>query len=132
MSFRSILFEDMKYILSISIGKVIMGGGAQCLGAQVNPVDAEVCSREDGRNLVEEWQASHPEGIAVTNLQDLMSIDIGNTSQIFGVFSPDHLPYHAVKTPEIPSLMNMTTQAIRLLKKNKNGFLLMVSSHVIE
>lgn len=105
-----------------------MGGGAQCLGAIMNPVDTELCSREDGRNLVEEWQASHPEGITVNNMQDLMSINIGNTSHILGVFSPDHLPYHAVKTPEIPSLTNMTTQAIRLLKKNKNGFLLMVSS----
>lgn len=90
--------------------------------------DSSSCVRSDGRNLVNEWQANHPKGRAVNNMQDLMSIDISNTSHILGVFSPSHMPYHAVKTAETPSLANMTMQAIRLLKKNKNGFLLMVSN----
>ncbi|XP_024867989.1 alkaline phosphatase 4-like isoform X1 [Temnothorax curvispinosus] len=109
--------------------KVILGGGAQQMGLKLNTNDL---SRSDGRNLVDKWQVSHPKGRAVTNMQDLMSIDIANTSHIFGVFSPGHMPYHAVKTDEIPSLANMTTQAIRLLKKNKNGFLLMVESGKID
>lgn len=104
-----------------------MGGGAQNMGMYVEPIDPESCVRTDGRNLVKEWQANHPEGKFVNNTQNLMSIDIANASHIFGLFSPNHMPYHAVKTAETPSLANMTTQAIRLLKKNKNGFLLMVS-----
>ncbi|XP_024883881.1 alkaline phosphatase 4-like [Temnothorax curvispinosus] len=111
--------------------KVILGGGAQQMGLKLNMSDS-TCERSDGRNLVDEWQASHPKGRAVTNMQDLMSIDIANTSHIFGVFSPGHMPFHTVKTDEIPSLANMTTQAIRLLKKNKNGFLLMVESGKID
>jgi len=106
-----------------------MGGGAQYLGMNVKPIDFDACLRSDGRNLVKEWQANHTKGRVVNNTQDLMSIDINNTSHILGVFSPDHMPYHAVKSAETPSLVNMTTQAIRLLKKNKNGFLLMVSNH---
>lgn len=105
-----------------------MGGGAQYMGMTKQPVDSESCVRTDGRNLVKEWQAKHPEGRVVNNTQDLMSINISKTSHIFGVFSPNHMPYHAVKNSETPSLANMTMQAIRLLKKNKNGFFLMVSN----
>ncbi|XP_011254837.1 alkaline phosphatase 4 isoform X1 [Camponotus floridanus] len=112
--------------------KVIMGGGAQYLGMNMEPIDSDACFRSDGRNLVKEWQANHTKGRVVNNTQDLMSIDINNTSHILGIFSPDHMPYHAVKSAETPSLVNMTTQAIRLLKKNKNGFLLMVESGKID
>jgi len=110
-----------------------MGGGAQYMGMNVEPIDPASCVRMDGRNLVKEWQAKHPEGRVVNNTRDLMSIDIANTSHIFGVFSPNHMPYHAVKTADTPSLTNMTTQAIKLLRKNGNGFLLMVSTrHCVE
>lgn len=105
-----------------------MGGGLQNLGLNVRPIDSDSCLRSDGRNLIKEWQTMHPKGKVVNNTEDLMSIDINNTSHIFGVFSPNHMPYHAVKTAETPSLSNMTTQAIKLLKKNKKGFLLMVSN----
>lgn len=112
--------------------KVIMGGGAQYLGMNVKPIDSEACLRSDNRNLIKEWEANHTKGKVVNNTQDLMSIDINNTSHILGIFSPNHMPYHAVKSAETPSLANMTTQAIRLLKKNKNGFLLMVESGKID
>ncbi|XP_018374762.1 PREDICTED: alkaline phosphatase 4 [Trachymyrmex cornetzi] len=117
--------------------KVIMGGGLSEMGMDVKmPLkkfdESSNCKRSDGRNLANEWQESHPKGRVVTNTYDLMSIDISNTSHILGVFSPSHMPYHAVKDDETPSLANMTTQAIRLLKKNKNGFLLMVESGKID
>lgn len=108
--------------------KVILGGGGQYLGIPMESNETDTCVRDDGRNLAKEWQAAHPEGKFVNNMQDLMSLDIGKTSHVLGIFSPSHLPYHAVKTNETPSLSNMTLQAIRMLKKNKNGFLLMVSN----
>ncbi|XP_012055764.1 PREDICTED: alkaline phosphatase 4-like [Atta cephalotes] len=117
--------------------EVIMGGGLSEMGMNVKmPLkksdESSNCERSDGRNLANEWQQSHPKGKVVTDTYDLMSIDINNTSHILGVFSPSHMPYHAVKDDETPSLANMTTQAIRLLKKNKNGFLLMVESGKID
>lgn len=110
------------------IWKVIMGGGGQYFGVPMKSEDTDSCTRDDGRNLVEEWQAAHPEGKFVNNTQDLMSVDISKASHVLGIFSGSHMPYHAVKSSETPSLSNMTLQAIRMLKKNKNGFLLMVSS----
>ncbi|XP_012227285.1 alkaline phosphatase 4 [Linepithema humile] len=112
--------------------KVIMGGGAQCLGVRVEPIDPDGCLRSDGRNLIKDWKITHPKGKAVNNTEDLMSIDITDTSHILGVFSPSHMPYHTMKTAETPSLSNMTMQAIKLLKKNKKGFLLMVESGKID
>ncbi|XP_036146810.1 alkaline phosphatase 4 isoform X2 [Monomorium pharaonis] len=112
--------------------KVILGGGAQQMGMKMNESDSSSCVRSDGKNLVKEWQAKHPKGRAVSNMQELMSVDISDTSHILGVFSPGHMPFHAVKSPEVPSLANMTMQAIRMLKKNKNGFLLMVESGKID
>ncbi|XP_032669944.1 alkaline phosphatase 4-like isoform X2 [Odontomachus brunneus] len=112
--------------------KVIMGGGGQYLGVPMKSDDADSCTRDDGRDLVKEWQATYPEGKFVNNTQDLMSVDISKTSHVLGIFSGSHMPYHAVKNSETPSLSNMTLQAIRMLKKNKNGFLLMVESGKID
>lgn len=104
-----------------------MGGGAQLLGLPMEPIDPDTCVRGDGKNLAEYWEGNNPDGRVVTNTEQLFSVDIANTSKILGIFATNHLPYHAVKTEETPSLANMTKQAIKLLRKNDNGFLLMVS-----
>lgn len=104
-----------------------MGGGAQHLGLPMEPIDPDTCVRGDGKNLVEYWEGNNPDGKVVTNTEQLFSVDIANTSKILGIFATNHLPYHAVKTEDTPSLANMTKQAIKLLRKNDNGFLLMVS-----
>ena len=103
-----------------------MGGGGQCLGIPSMQIDEELCSRSDGRNLANTWYQNNPGSKIVTNVGDLMAIDMPNTSKIMGIFSSSHMPYSSVKSRETPSLANMTLQAIRLLKKNKNGFLLLV------
>ncbi|XP_033192500.1 alkaline phosphatase 4-like [Bombus vosnesenskii] len=112
--------------------KVIMGGGAQHMGLPMEPIDPDTCVRGDGQNLADVWAENNPDGKVVTNLEQLLSVDIANTSKILGIFAPSHLPYHAVKTEQTPSLAEMTQQAVRLLKKNDKGFLLMVESGRID
>lgn len=112
--------------------QVMMGGGAQHMGMHMQPQDPDTCVRGDGKNLAEIWSRNNPKGALVTNAEQLMSLDIANTSKILGVFAPSHLPYHALKPAQVPTLANMTTQAIKLLRKNKNGFLLMVESGKID
>lgn len=105
----------------------MLGGGAQNLGHTLNDkIDTESCIREDGKDLTQIWKKFNPDGKFVTNTAELMSIDIQNTQKVLGLFSSSHLPYREVSTPEIPTLANMTLQAIKMLKKNKNGFFLMV------
>lgn len=106
----------------------MLGGGAQNLGHKLkDKIDEESCVRDDGKDLTQIWKKFNPDGKFVTNTADLMSVDIANTQKLLGLFASSHLPYHEVKTPETPTLANMTLQAIRMLKKNKNGFFLMVS-----
>ncbi|XP_017879385.1 alkaline phosphatase 4-like [Ceratina calcarata] len=113
--------------------KVMMGGGAQHLGLPMEePIDDDTCVRGDGQDLTKVWAKNNPDGRIVTDVDQLFSIDIANTSKIFGVFAQSHMPYHTVKPENVPSLANMTTQALRLLKKNDKGFLLMVESGRID
>ncbi|XP_043282455.1 alkaline phosphatase 4-like isoform X2 [Venturia canescens] len=113
--------------------KVIMGGGGQNMGVPMNgPVDSESCTRRDRKNLAAFWEKNNPKGKFVNTSADLMSLDIGKTESILGIFSQSHMPYHALRTSETPTLANMTMQAIRLLKKYDKGFLLMVESGKID
>ncbi|XP_076237776.1 alkaline phosphatase 4 isoform X2 [Calliopsis andreniformis] len=112
--------------------QVMMGGGSQNMGLSMDPIDPDTCVRGDGKNLTEVWLKNNPQGKMVTNAEQLLSVDIANTSKILGIFSTSHLPYHSVKSDQVPTLANMTTQAIRLLRKNKNGFLLMVEGGRID
>ncbi|XP_043508134.1 alkaline phosphatase 4-like isoform X2 [Frieseomelitta varia] len=113
--------------------KVIMGGGAQHMGLPMSePIDPDTCVRGDGQNLATVWTENNPKGKLVTDTEQLLSIDIANTSKILGIFTPSHLPYHTVKTNRTPTLAEMTQQALRLLRKNNNGFFLMVESGRID
>ncbi|KAG8038873.1 hypothetical protein G9C98_003180 [Cotesia typhae] len=113
--------------------KVMLGGGGQNMGTPMtDSIDIESCTRKDGKDLTQIWKKFNPGGKVVKNTADLMSVDINNITKLLGVFSNSHMPYHGVRTDETPTLANMTTQAIRMLKKNKNGFLLMVESGRID
>lgn len=106
-----------------------MGGGAQPMGLVKEQLDESLCVRGDNVDLSEIWKKKNPRGKFVANTGELMSLDIGSASKILGIFSPNHLPYHAVRETSdggTPSLANMTLQAIKMLRRNKNGFLLMV------
>ncbi|XP_057342098.1 alkaline phosphatase 4-like [Microplitis mediator] len=113
--------------------KVILGGGGQNMGTPMpGTIDKDSCTRKDGKDLTQIWKKFNPGGKVVKNNSDLMSIDIKNTTKLLGVFSNSHMPYHEVRTDETPTLANMTAQAIKILKKNDNGFLLMVESGRID
>lgn len=101
------------------------------LGQPSSVQDKEACQRRDGRNLARYWQDAEPGSRLVLDTKSLMSVDVTNTSRLMGLFAAGHLPYAAVKPDEVPSLANMTLQAIRMLRKNKNGFFLMVSVRII-
>lgn len=108
-----------------------MGGGAGQMGLSGLPRLDETVRRRDGRDLTRNWLDENPGAKLVTNTQDLFSVDITNTTKLMGIFSEDHLPYAAVKSDAVPSLANMTLQAIRMLKKSKKGFFLMVRASSI-
>jgi alkaline phosphatase len=56
-----------------------------------------------------------------------------NSSNIIGLFAPNHFPYEISRKKEIiPSLSEMTTKAIEILSQDPNGFFLMVEGGRID
>ncbi|XP_014217144.1 alkaline phosphatase 4-like [Copidosoma floridanum] len=114
--------------------KVIMGGGAGAMGMRLKsaPFDSDGCHRQDGRQLDRTWLEANPKAKIVTTTQELLSVNVTATDKLMGIFADSHLPYAAVKNDSVPTLANMTVQAIKMLRKNRNGFFLLVEGGKID
>jgi alkaline phosphatase len=92
-------------------------------------------ARIDGRNLVDEWTARHPDGKYVWNTAQLDALDLAHTPRLLGLFEPSHMHYEHDRRKDgggEPSLAQMTRSAIEVLKQNPNGFFLMVEGGRID
>ncbi|XP_014272690.1 alkaline phosphatase [Halyomorpha halys] len=124
---------------------VIMGGGRQILKTNSTdlPEDPIVmkksCVRTDGSNLIKEWaddKAARGLRYAVAeNTKGLRDVDVEKTDYLLGIFANDHMAYEYKRDTSdagMPSLKEMTITALNILKKNDNGFLLMVEGGLID
>lgn len=117
---------------------VAMGGGRTefMRAGEDDPVQrGMVGQRLDGRDLIAEWKQRNPGGAYVWNRQQLETLDPAKTPRLLGLFNPSHLSYeHERVTDKLdePSLAEMTTRAIDVLKQNPNGFFLMVEGGRID
>uniref|UniRef100_A0A7N5ZRJ3 Alkaline phosphatase n=1 Tax=Anabas testudineus TaxID=64144 RepID=A0A7N5ZRJ3_ANATE len=129
------LFENIPDI------NVIMGGGRRYMFPRNTP-DAEYPdmakhngTRKDGRNLVKEWtdRMSNKKGHYVWNKQQLLSLNPSNVDYLLGLFEPMDLTYDLERNDETdPSLTEMVDVAIKILRKNPNGFYLLVEGGRID
>lgn len=90
--------------------------------------------RLDRRDLIAEWSA-RPGAAYVWNAQQLAAIDPARTTHLLGLFEPEHLRYEHERAADPagePSLAEMTRSAIDLLKRNPNGYFLMVEGGRID
>ncbi|WOE75077.1 alkaline phosphatase [Alterisphingorhabdus coralli] len=95
--------------------------------------------REDGRNLVAEWQSKNPQGLYVYDMAGFKALDAGDDGPILGLFETSHMQYEADRilgsdTDQAgePSLSEMVALAITKLSKNPRGFVLMVEGARID
>jgi len=92
--------------------------------------------RKDGRNLTTEWLSKHSNAQYVWNKAQFDAIDPKTTDHLLGLFEPSHVHYEADRLAHDkagePSLTEMTGKAIDILKKNKNGYFLMVEGGRID
>ena len=98
--------------------------------------DPFVGRRLDGRDLTKEW-ASQPGKVFVKNRSELKNIDPQSTKQLLGLFASKHLSYAVDRRAEgaantEPSLPEMATKALEILKNNPKGFFLMIESGRID
>ncbi|KAF5281715.1 hypothetical protein FQA39_LY17736 [Lamprigera yunnana] len=111
--------------------KVILGGGQENMGyVELNS------SRRDGLNLTKLWSQKHQKDRAhfVANKADLENLP-EDTEYLLGLFAATHLPYELIRQkhfPNVPSLSDMTTAALKVLKKSAEGYVLMVEGGLID
>jgi alkaline phosphatase len=102
---------------------VMMGGGEKYF-----------VNRKDGRNMYEEFRNAGYK--VVNNKTDMSSCD--NARPLLGVFDQDGLPYDldrindAQAKATIPSIAEMTSKAIALMKDHKRGFVLQVEGGKVD
>ncbi|MDD5462189.1 MAG: alkaline phosphatase [Methylococcales bacterium] len=92
--------------------------------------------RKDGRDLTADWINKHNNARYVWNKEQFDAIDPNATDHLLGLFEPSHVHYEADRIAHDkagePSLTEMTRKAIDILKKNKNGYFLMVEGGRID
>ncbi len=90
--------------------------------------------RKDGRNLIAEWETRYPKGEFVYDRKGFDAIDAEKTERVFGLFENSHMQYEAdrQKDNNEPSLAEMTSKAIDILSKDKDGYVMMVEAGRID
>ena len=91
--------------------------------------------RNDGRNLVQEWQALYPRGDYVIDQAGFDAVDTDSSENLFGLFNESGMRYEADRQNDLagePSLTEMTAKAIDILDNNEQGFFLMVEAGRID
>ena len=84
--------------------------------------------------LVDEWQTQYPQGSYVFDQSGFDALD-GSAGQVLGLFNESHMQYEADRANDIagePSLSEMTSKAIDILRQNETGFFLTVESGRID
>ncbi|MFN0022687.1 MAG: alkaline phosphatase [Parvularculaceae bacterium] len=118
--------------------EVAMGGGRQNF-LPLEVADPETPNtmggRRDQRNLAEEWSKKSSNHRYIWDRKGFDAIDAAARPRVLGLFEPSHMQYEADRGADAggePSLAEMTTKAIDILRQDKDGFFLMVEGGRID
>ncbi|XP_063297164.1 alkaline phosphatase-like [Pelobates fuscus] len=118
---------------------VILGGGRAYMTAKGTPDPEYPTStssrglRKDGLNLTDLWLSKRENARYVWNKEQFDLVDESTTDYLMGLFEPKDMNYELNRNPSSdPSLTEMTEKAIKILRKNPNGFFLFVEGGRID
>lgn len=117
------LVEDATYL------DLVMGGGLR----EFLPNDHQLKGkREDGRNLIEQWQNVSSRALLL-DAQALRTWQVDPKQQVLGLFNTSHMAYEIHRNPDRePSLSEMTAKALDYFIHGSQDFVLMVESGRID
>lgn len=113
---------------------VVLGGGrGPFLAADtVDPEYPDVKGvRRDGRNLTDEWMKQGNNRPFVWERDAFDAVDPSTSPKLLGLFEPSAMKYEADRDNDAagePSLVEMTKKAIDILRRDKDGYFLMVEA----
>lgn len=108
---------------------VVLGGGL----ARFRPAPAG--TRDDGRDLISEWQKTNPQGLFVESAVPFRALDPRARGPVLGLFAPSHLDFALDADPQKqPSLAELSTFAVRKLQSASRGrgYVLMIEGGRID
>ncbi len=118
--------------------EVILGGGRGKL-QPTTTADPEYPhqrgERADGRDLVAEWQKRYNNSAYVWNKAAFDNVDLAKTGHLMGLFERSDMNFETDRAKDgagEPSLAEMTTKAIAMLRRNGEGFILLVEGGRID
>jgi alkaline phosphatase len=118
--------------------RLIFGGGREYF-LSTDDNDPEYPDKKgkriDGMNLIRVWENKFKDARFVWNKEGFDAIDHRTTTKVLGLFEPSHMQFELNRNEDKggePSLSEMTSKAIKILKKNKNGFFLLVEGGRID
>ncbi|XP_067850734.1 alkaline phosphatase, tissue-nonspecific isozyme-like [Heptranchias perlo] len=125
--------------------EVIMGGGRKYMTPKStkdpeyrNAAHAEGI-RLDGINLIDKWIETKIDkpvfnhSVYVWNKAQLDKVNLETTDYLLGLFEPHDMAFELERnTTQDPSLVDMVDKAVRILRKNPNGFFLLVEGGRID
>ncbi|MCL1048823.1 alkaline phosphatase [Shewanella abyssi] len=116
---------------------VVMGGGRRAfIPSTMTDPEGKSGKRLDNRNLTDEWLNKYPNAAYVADREAFLALDPSNTDHALGLFNSSHMEYDYDRTTAgvtgEPSLAEMTAKSIDILKKNDQGFVLIIEAGRID
>lgn len=116
---------------------VVLGGGRGKFmpNTAADPVGGAMGQRADKRDLTAEWLKKYRNAAYVWNQQQLAAVDPAKVDHLLGLFNHGDMNFASDRKRDgdnEPSLAEMTKKALAILKRNPEGFFLMVEGGRID